>query len=150
MSFCRQYTQRELDYVRDNWGKVPVTKMAEHLGRSRSSVYKKAHDMRIGGEASPGTRPPMESGGENRPPMDSDGAVSGRLSIGAATTDLDRLAGLRDLIWRALLGAEPSDIARLAPEYRKTIQEMIALDGSGKQARADDGGGGGLAEVLRL
>lgn len=149
MSFSHQYTQKELDYIRDNWGRVPVAKMASKLGRSRSSVYKKAHDMRIGGKPSQDGASPMESRGEKCPSMDSVSAFPGRMSIGEDVSDHDRLAGLRDLIWNALLGAEPSDIAKLAPEYRKTIEEMIQLDG-GRTGGTEDGGGGSLAEVIRL
>lgn len=149
MSFSRLYTQKELDYIRDNWGRVPVAKMASKLGRSRSSLYKKAHDMRIAGKPSDDAASPMESGGEKCPPMDTAPAFFGHMSIGADISDHERLAGLRDLIWNALIGAEPADIAKLAPEYRKTIEEMIQLDG-GRDGGKEDGGGGSLAEVIRL
>ena len=146
LSFSKIYTQRELDYIRDNWGRKTVGEMASELGRSERGVYKKIRDMHL----RDGLAPPMQSKSKSAAPMQSKRPTAAVRCIGAPETDHQRLAGLRDLIWDSMRGASPADVARLAPEYRKTIQEMIALDGGGKQARADDGGGGGLAEVLRL
>ena len=66
--------------------------------------------------------------------------------------DRGRLEGLRDLIWASLEEASPADVARLAPEYRKTIEEIERMGGDdGKQAREAPGGAAdGLAEILSL
>lgn len=146
MSFTRAYTQRELEYIRANWQSKPAREIASELGRSERGIYKKIRDMHL----RDGSAPPMQSKAKNAAAIQPKRPTAAVRCIGAPETDHQRLAGLRDLIWDSMQGASPADVARLAPEYRKTIQEMIALDGGGKQARADDGGGGGLAEVLRL
>lgn len=150
MTFAKRYTQRELDYIRANWETKTTEEMASHLGRSRSGVYKKILDMHLRDDSADEPKAPMDERPKVGSLMHIVDARQGRDSIETAMTDHQRLAGLRDLIWDSMQGAAPADVARLAPEYRKTIQEMIALDGGGKQARAADGGGGGLAEVLRL
>lgn len=146
LSFSKTYTQRELDYIRANWETKTAGEIASELGRSERGVYKKIRDMHLRDDSAK----PMQSTTKKAKVVQQKSPVATVHCIGAATTDHQRLAGLRDLIWDSMQGAAPADVARLAPEYRKTIQEMIALDGGGKQARAADGGGGGLAEVLRL
>lgn len=149
MAFTRAYTQRELDTIRAKWKTSSAKELADELGRSERGIYKKIKDMHLREDDAAEGQSPMQESPENGEAMQPKAADFGAECIGRKVTDMDRLAGLRDLIWKALLGAEPSDIAKLAPEYRKTIEEMIQIDG-GRTGGTEDGGGGSLAEVIRL
>lgn len=149
MSFGRNYTQRELDYIRDRWQADSCAEIAAHLGRSKSSVYKKINDMHLKDDARAKGPPPMESGGGNRPSMDAPGAESALGSIGPERSDLDRLRGLRDLIWQSMLGAEPAEVAKLAPEFRKTIDRIEQMEGT-RGGDSDSDAGEGLSDILAL
>lgn len=152
MSFTRAYTQRELEFIRANWKKKSAREIASELGRSERGIYKKIRDMHLREQAPDGGSPPMQSDAKNGAPMQSQSAQEGSPVHREAMSDHDRLAGLRDLIWAALLEAGPADVARLAPEYRRTIEEMERMDaGDGEQAREDaEGAGHGLADIISL
>lgn len=152
MSFTRAYTQRELEYIRANWQSKPAREIASELGRSERGIYKKIRDMHLREQAPAGAPPPMQSGPGDGAPMRSQGPAGTPAPHRVPASDRERLAGLRDLIWAALEGASPADVARLAPEYRKTICEMERMDAEeGEPDREDPtGAGGDLAEVIRL
>lgn len=152
MSFTRAYTQRELDFIRANWQGKTAKEIASELGRSERGIYKKIRDMHLRDGDAGRHAPPMQSGPKSDIPMQSQGAQGVPPVHREAMNDHDRLAGLRDLIWAALLEAGPADVARLAPEYRRTIEEMERMDaGEGEQAREDaEGAGPGLAEIISL
>lgn len=150
MAFRRPYTQREMDFIRDNWKTSTTAEIAKELGRSPSGIYKKINDMRLRAPHRGGTSRPMESGVEKAPPMDSTDARSTVPFHRGPETTKERLCGLRDLIWRSLLDASPQDVARLAPEYRKTIEAIEAAGEVGSHDDAGCNGDGDLADILSL
>ena len=42
-----EYTQEELEYIRENYHKVPAKDIAEHLNRSVASLYAKAQKLKV-------------------------------------------------------------------------------------------------------
>lgn len=149
MAFRRPYTQREMDYIRDHWQTSTAGEIARELGRSTSGIYKKINDMRLRQGPSRKAPPPMESGVEKAHPMEGgEGAGVAPFHRGPMS-DAERLCGLRDLIWRSMLDASPQDVARLAPEYRKTIADIGRAWRDGADGGEKDGDGG-LADVLSL
>lgn len=148
MSFTRAYTQRELDFIRANWKKKSAREIASELGRSERGIYKKIRDMHLREQAPDGGSPPMQSDAKIGAPMQSQGHGDVATLHRAPTTDRERLAGLRDLIWASLAEAGPADVARLAPEYRKTLEEMGRLDerDAGRGHGSDDA----LADIISL
>lgn len=130
MAFSKPYTQRELDYIRDNWPARTCEQIAADLGRSERGVYKKVNDMRL----------------RDRPAADRGQKPAVAL---AAASEGGTLEDLRDLLWTMLQSAEPRDAARLAREYRETLGEIE------KQEASDGGGGIGeeadpIADRIRL
>lgn len=150
MSFTRPYTQKELDFIRDNWERMTVQEIADKLGRSKSGIYKKISDMRLRGDRPGKAVPPMDAGPKKAPPMDKKVVRSGVESIGARKTDLERMKDLRDLIWRNLLDAEPSEVSKLAPEFRKTIEKIESMEGGDGADASNDRADGGLADIIGL
>ncbi len=152
MAFARPYTLREMDYIRENWQTKTVREMADELGRSERGVYKKIRDMHLRDGAAAQPRAPMQREPKKAPAVQGKPARGAPGCIARHGGDRGRLEGLRDLIWASLEEASPADVARLAPEYRKTIEEIERMGGDdGKQAREAPGGAAdGLAEILSL
>lgn len=50
----RKWTEWELQFLKENYGKIPAKKIAEYLGRSQASIYHKAN--KIGLKAGSGTK----------------------------------------------------------------------------------------------
>lgn len=145
LAFTRAYTQRELDYIRANWQSKSCAEMASELGRSERGIYKKIRDMHLRDASPPKGSAPMQKAPLEHAPIHeqtSQGAPRSR-------SDAEWLAELRDLIWRNLQDAEPVDVARLAPEFRKTLAEM----GRAREVEGgtdEQGGGDSLADVISL
>lgn len=153
MAFARQYTQREMDYIRDNWRSKTVAEMAAELGRSERGVYKKIRDMHLREDAGTDAPAPMQRRAREGPAVQPTEARRAPECIGRSGGDRGRLEGLRDLIWASLEEASPADVARLAPEYRKTIEEIERMGGGGGKQQDREAAGvaaGGLAEILSL
>lgn len=151
MTFAKQYTQREMDFIREHWRTMTAAQMASELGRSERGVYKKIADMHLRDEAGDAAAGPMHESREGAPSKRARAPERTLCCIGPAKSDHDRLAGLRDLIWDAMQGASPADVARLSPEFRKTIEEMRRLDADGaERAGQAEGPGDLLAEVLQF
>lgn len=147
MAFAKPYTQRELDYIRDNWESTTPAEMAAHLGRSARGVYKKIRDMHLRETVARAQDEPMHEKPKKAATMRRKEPKQTDVCIGDAMTDHDRMAALRDLIWANLQVATPAEVARLAPEYRRTIEEMS--DGGGDEQGGEDGdAGASLADVI--
>lgn len=118
-------TARERDIIRDLYPQVGPSELARKLGRSRSAVTGWVRAMKDSGEIDPGASikasipaapgcPPEEGGRQDR---------------------LSRLRALREVLHRQLLEAGPGQVARIASEYRATMDEIERAEGG-----ADDGG----------
>ena len=149
MAFAKQYTQRELDYIRDSYGTMSPAEMARELGRSERGVYKKIRDMRLGEAPSGAPSRPMQSGPKKGPPMQSKrGVTASAAGVQECGQDF-HLRRLRELLWQTLQEARPSDVARLSSEYRETLAAIAALEG--REGAGDAGAGAdGVARILSL
>lgn len=132
MAFSKPCTQRELDYIRENWRTKSTKEMAAELGRSERTVRKKINDMHLREE-------------------DAEQPTARRIlvppPVGAAS-EAHSLEELRDVIWRSLMEAEPRDVPRLAKEYRDTLAAIEAREAG--RADEDDLGTDPIAERLRI
>ena len=133
------WTEKERRFVRDAYPALSPAAIAKKLHRSRSGVYALIERMKESGEiveeesvhASAETAPAA-------PPPDAEGRQD----------TLGRLRWVRGLLERQLYDAEPSQAARLAKEYRDTVESIEKLE-SAEGGGCDDELGNIVALVAR-
>ncbi len=125
------WTEAERRFVREAYPGLGPAAIARKLGRSRSGVCALVAKMKESGEiaAPESMRASTEGGGYGLP----DPACEG----GRQDT-VGRLRWVRDLLQRQLLEAEPTQAARLAKEYRDTVEAIERME-SAEGGGADDG-----------
>lgn len=154
VAFYKPYSIREMEYIRSNYPAKSATKIAEELGRSRRGVYKKIEEMHLK-DAPQGTvqatvhKKPVPDNKRYNPQKPRAKADQQKQKTRISTKD-GGLDGLKSLIWSAMVTAEPQDLAKLAPEYRKTLEalelkEQARVPQTQKQNTED-----GLADVINL
>lgn len=131
-------TAQERKFIENAYPALGPAAIARKLGRSRSGVCYVIKQLKDSGaiESNPATSETANDGVPESPPRDS--------GDGKQDT-LGRLRWVRSLLEKQLYDAEPSSAARLAKEYRDTIEAIDRLE--------RDGGGendiiGQFADVL--
>ncbi len=126
----KRFSEAEREFIRNSYPCLSSRTMAKKLGRSRTGVDKIIRQMIEDGEVvqRTATESPLATVPVS-PPADS--------AEGHQDT-LGRLRWVRGIIERQLYDAEPTTAARLAKEYRDTVQEIDRLEREG-------GGGNDLA-----
>ena len=139
MTFSKPVTQRELDFIRDSWGRLKISEIAAQLGRSERTIYKKINDMHLREGA---TGKPMQVEPKPEPKR------TGTEPLPEGLSSLDRLRRLRDIQWAALQGAEPREMSKLSAEYRETLKDIEAMEsgGAGEVSNDDDG----ISNIIEL
>jgi hypothetical protein len=134
MAFSKPASQRELDFIRANWKTMKVADIASELGRGERFVYKKINDMHLRDGPAPAEAPPMQPKPER-----------GRMVHVPARPKRGSLSDLADVVWSAVLAAEPGQLPKLSEEYRRIMEEMKGDDEKGASA-----GERPIAEIIRL
>ena len=122
------FSAEDREFVRNVYPALGPAAIAEKLGRSKSGVCRVIKEMKETGEL-----PSGEHVGEStkRPtPGSGNGLVFE--ADGEPQDTLSRLKWVRDLLERQLRDSEPTSAARLAKEYRDTVEaigRMEAADG---------------------
>ncbi len=131
-------TAQERKFIENAYPALGPAAIASKLGRSRSGVCYVIKQLKDSGviESNPATNETSKKDVPGSPPHD---AEDGRQDT------LGRLRWVRSLLERQLYDAEPTSAARLAKEYRDTIEAIDRLE--------KDGGGendiiGQFADVL--
>lgn len=125
------WTEDERRFVRDAYPGLGPAAIARKLGRSRSGVCSLVAKMKESGEISEpkSMQASMDGVGYGLPdPAREEGGQD----------TLGRLRWVRDLLQRQLLDAEPTQAARLAKEYRDTVEAIERMEGA-EGGGADDG-----------
>ena len=114
-------TKAERDFIRDAYPALGPAAIARKLGRSRSGVCNVIAKMKESGviESKQATTRPACPDGPSAPP--SDGPDGTQDTLG-------RLRWVRRVIERQLFDAEPTTAARLAKEYRETVEAISRLE----------------------
>ena len=112
------WTAKEREFVRNAYPALGPAAIAKKLGRSRSGVCKLIKELKECGAI-------KSTDAAHAPPRDFE---DGRQDT------LGRLRWVRSLLERQLYDAEPTAAARLAKEYRDTLEAIDRLE--------QDGGGG--------
>lgn len=118
-------TEMERDYVRARFAQMSVAEIARNMGRSRACVYSIADREGLREKCK---RETVESGS---PAVAPDGTLA-------------RLKELRDMLRKALEGAEPREMPALAREYRATVEAIEKMEGG-----ADDDAANALDAVAK-
>ncbi len=118
------WTGKEREFVRNAYPALGPAAIAKKLGRSRSGVCKLIKEMKEAGliESTEATHDAATKDMPCAPPGDSED--------GAQDT-LGRLRWVRSILERQLYDAEPSQAARLAKEYRDTVQAIASIEQEG-------------------
>lgn len=133
MAFSKPASQRELDFIRANWQTMKVADIAAELGRGERFVYKKINDMHLRDGSPPPERKPMQQKPEN-----------GRVVHVQARARRGTIRDLADVVWAAVVDADPGQLPKLSEEYRRILEEMR------KQEAESDGGGSAISDIVRL
>ena len=125
----KPWTADEREFVKNAYPALGPAAIAKKLKRSRSGVCALIKRMKESGEIATD-----ESTGESvgaslsAPPAD---GPDGRQDT------LGRLRWVRQIIERQLYDAEPSQAARLAKEYRETLEQIERIEGAGEDGGDD-------------
>lgn len=130
------FSAEDRAFVRDAYPKLGPAQIARKLGRSRSGVYGLIEAMKQTGEL------PSEEGGDLSVQVSMQEGEYGHPfeADGEPQDTLGRLKWVRDLLERQLRDSEPTSAARLAKEYRDTVEaigRMEAADGDGEDVVGD-------------
>ncbi len=122
------FTTEDRAFVKSVYSVLGTAAIAEKLGRSRSGIYGLVREMKATGEL------PQEEGDEMSVQTSMRGSEYGHFfePDGEPQDTLSRLKWVRDLLERQLRESEPTQAARLAKEYRDTVEaigRMEAADG---------------------
>lgn len=124
------FSAEDRAFVKNAYPALGPAAIAKKLGRSKSGVCKVIKEMKEAGElpsdvrARESTKRSTPDGG-NGPAFEASGEPQDTLS---------RLKWVRDLLERQLRDSEPTSAARLAKEYRDTVEAIARME-------AEDGGG---------
>lgn len=123
------WTAEERRFVRDAYPALGPAAIAERLGRSRSGVCGLVRRMKESGEiaAPESVREGVPGVAYGPPPDCPDGSQD---TIGCLRWTRDRLA-------RSLQESEPTQAARLAKEYRETVEAIGRMEASEANGRDD-------------
>lgn len=125
------FSAEDRAFVKDVYPALGPAAIAEKLGRSKSGVCRVIKEMKETGEL-----PSDGFGGESMKHSIPDGGNGLVFETDGEPQDtLSRLKWLRDLLERQLRDSEPTQAARLAKEYRDTVEaigRMEAADGNGE------------------
>lgn len=142
MAWSRPFTEVEEVFVREKWGQLTATDIAEKLGRSRRGVETLAKRL---GLAAPCAR--VNAGVPQEP-----AAPAAEAACDEEETDkLEDLRWLRRQLRRQLIDAGPQTAPRLASEFRETldaIERAEVGDGDGDFDEDTEEGQGVLAGIF--
>lgn len=125
----KPWTVDEREFVRNAYPALGPAAIAKKLKRSRSGVCALIKRMKESGEIATGESTGESVGaGLSAPPAD---GPDGRQDT------LGRLRWVRQIIERQLYDAEPSQAARLAKEYRETLEQIERIEGAGEDGGDD-------------
>ncbi len=133
----KRFSDAEREFIKNAYPALSSRAMAKKLGRSRTGVDKVIKQMVQGGEIEQrvATEQPRDTVPDS-PPADS--------AEGHQDT-LGRLRWVRRILERQLYDAEPTTAARLAKEYRDTVQEIDRLE---REGGGDNDLAGQFADLL--
>lgn len=126
------FMPHEREFVRSAYPQLGPSEIARKLGRSKSGVCGLIRRMRETGEIAP-----AESAGRSAPSLPKDRGEGLREEGGRQDT-LGRLRRLRDLLGSMLADASPGHAARLAAEYRATVDEIARIEGEAGGSDGED------------
>lgn len=133
------FSAEDRAFVKNAYPALGPAAIAEKLGRSKSGVCKVIKEMKEAGElpsdvrARDSTKRSTPDGGNGlafEPP-------------GEPQDTLSRLKWVRDLLERQLRDSEPTSAARLAREYRDTVEAIARME-------AEDGGSDAVGDLAAL
>lgn len=125
----KPWTAGEREFVKNAYPALGPAAIAKKLKRSRSGVCALIKRMKESGEIATGESTGESVGaGVSAPPAD---GPDGRQDT------LGRLRWVRQIIERQLYDAEPSQAARLAKEYRETLEQIERIEGAGEDGGDD-------------
>lgn len=118
------WSAKEREFVKNAYPALGPAAIAKKLGRSRSGVCKLIKELKECGaiKSTEATRERAPAMAESAPPRDSEEGKQDTLG---------RLRWVRSLLERQLYDAEPGSAARLAKEYRDTIEAIDRLERDG-------------------
>ena len=124
------FSAEDRAFVKNAYPALGPAVIAEKLGRSKSGVCKVIKEMKETGELPSDVRA-RESTKRSTPDVGNGLAFE---AAGEPQDTLSRLKWVRDLLERQLRDSEPTSAARLAKEYRDTVEAIARME-------AEDGGG---------
>ena len=124
----KPWTADEREFVRNAYPALGPEAIAKKLKRSRSGVCALIKRMKESGEIVPVSKGESVGAGLSAPPAD---GPDGRQDT------LGRLRWVRQIIERQLYDAGPSQAARLAKEYRETLEQIERIEGAGEDGGDD-------------
>lgn len=133
MAWSKAITDDEVLFIKEAYGHMTVSSIAEKLGRSERSVYRVAKRLNLSAEADSRAR-------ESRVP---------ELAEAEGQTYLQKLEELASVLRASLMNCDSRTLPKVATEYRATLGDIERAKGAGK----DDGGGdelGALLGVIKL
>ena len=119
----KRFSAAEREFIRNSYPCLSSRMIAKKLGRSRTGVDKIIRQMVESGEIA--ERVATKTAPEEAPQSPPADAADGRQDT------LGRLRWVRSLLERQLYDAEPTTAARLAKEYRDTIDAIDKLEREG-------------------
>ena len=120
----KAFSAKEREFVANAYPALGPAAIAKKLGRSRSGVCKLIKELKERGEIESTNAP------RNDAPVDFSQAPPHDAPDGRQDT-LGRLKWVRSLIERQLWEAEGASAARLAKEYRDTLEAIERMEGDG-------------------
>ena len=140
VAVLKRWTKREIDVLRENYGKKSLSEIAALVGRSKNSVSAKVKTLRLSRSQPPqgivfklvASEPPAEGGNSGG---------SGRLA---------RLCALRDRIEEAIDSGEISAMQMPAyyREYRATLADIYELEQADERKDGKGGPEGTFAAAI--
>ncbi len=116
----KRFSEAEREFIRNSYPCLSSRSIARKLNRSRTGVDKVIHQMMESGELE-------ERAATNAPPPSAPMSPPADGADGTQDT-LGRLRWVRSLLERQLYDAEPATAARLAKEYRETLDAIDRLE----------------------
>ena len=133
----KRFSEAEREFIRNSCQCLSSRAIAKKLGRSRTGVDKIMRQMEESGEICPraATNAAAQPAPDSPPADGPDGAQD----------TLGRLRWVRRILERQLYDAEPTTAARLAKEYRDTVESIDRLE---RQGEGGDDAIGGIAALI--
>lgn len=133
----KRFSEAEREFIRNSYQALSSRTMAKKLGRSRTGVDNVIRQMEEAGEIVPrvATKTPAFQAPASPPADGPDGSQD----------TLGRLRWARGIIERQLYEADATTAARLAKEYRDTVETIDRLE---RQKEGGDDAIGGIAALI--